>query len=247
MGYQSRRQLRRPSANTYATSARGCPQKERNSAYDLAVVIIDECSRVFFDRAIVTTQQPQVLEIFAKAIGAVVSTNILACQSHAQKLQTIKQIISFENFLQYTRRFSESIKSKHKRKPGFKDPWTLNINVEVKLLQEIKDIIHELRVMINIMEEQFSVTKAFEGHLRRAIKYSTGSTTEPSDSRDPNWKEDRIRPETLTNASKLVKSIEERIAELKRIENTRKGASSEVGGGRVCWVEILLTNREQIA
>jgi hypothetical protein len=52
------------------TSAR---QKAICSVSDLAIVIIDQCSRIFFDRAAKIPQQPQVLEMFARAIGAVVS------------------------------------------------------------------------------------------------------------------------------------------------------------------------------
>ena len=69
------------------------------------------------------------------------------------------------------------------------------------------------------MEEQLSVAKAFETHLRRAVKYAAPLTQS---------KDAQIRPETLNNASELVKAIEERIAELKRIANTGKGTSSEV-------------------
>jgi hypothetical protein len=76
--------------------------------------------------------------------------------------------------------------------------------------------------MINIMEDQLSVAKTFETHLRRAHRYWDEN---PSAVDLP-----KIQPGTLNNASELVKGIEERIAELQRIENTGKGTSSEVSG-----------------
>jgi hypothetical protein len=48
-------------------------QGEINSAYDLALIIIDQCSRVFFDRKKIMDRRPQVMNLFADAIGNVVS------------------------------------------------------------------------------------------------------------------------------------------------------------------------------
>lgn len=46
---------------------------EVRSVYDLALIVIDQCSRVFFDRTQPTDMQPQVMDAFANAIGRVVS------------------------------------------------------------------------------------------------------------------------------------------------------------------------------
>ena len=45
---------------------------EISSAYDLALVIVDECSRVFFDRTKANDAQPNLIELFADAIRTVV-------------------------------------------------------------------------------------------------------------------------------------------------------------------------------
>jgi hypothetical protein len=47
---------------------------EVRSVYDLALIIVEQCSRVFFDRAKTTDRQPQVIDLFANAIGRVVSS-----------------------------------------------------------------------------------------------------------------------------------------------------------------------------
>jgi hypothetical protein len=49
-------------------------KNEIRSIYDLALIIIDECSKVFFDRAKTADRQPQVIDLFAEAIGKVVSS-----------------------------------------------------------------------------------------------------------------------------------------------------------------------------
>lgn len=46
------------------------------SAPDLALVIIDECGKVFFDRTKTDERKPQLVDIFSDAIGKVVSTPI---------------------------------------------------------------------------------------------------------------------------------------------------------------------------
>jgi hypothetical protein len=48
-------------------------KNEIRSVYDLALIIIDECAKVFFDRTKTADRQPQVMDIFAEAIGNIVS------------------------------------------------------------------------------------------------------------------------------------------------------------------------------
>jgi len=45
---------------------------EIRSIYDLGMIIIDQCSRVFFDRTQSIDMQPQVMDSFGNAIGKVV-------------------------------------------------------------------------------------------------------------------------------------------------------------------------------
>ena len=47
---------------------------QKRSIYDLALIIIDECSRVFFDRTKPLDQRPEVLAIFGSAISDIVSS-----------------------------------------------------------------------------------------------------------------------------------------------------------------------------
>jgi hypothetical protein len=49
-------------------------KNEIRSVYDLALIIIDECAKVFFDRTKTADRKPQVMDLFATAIGNVVRT-----------------------------------------------------------------------------------------------------------------------------------------------------------------------------
>jgi hypothetical protein len=48
-------------------------KNEIRSVYDLALIIIDQCSRVFFDRTKTAGRQPQVIDMFANSVSDVVS------------------------------------------------------------------------------------------------------------------------------------------------------------------------------
>lgn len=58
-------------------------QDEIRSAYDLALIIIDECSRIFFDRTKTADRQPNLVDMFADAIGEIVSTPLSSMSRHS--------------------------------------------------------------------------------------------------------------------------------------------------------------------
>jgi hypothetical protein len=47
-------------------------KNEIRSVYDLALVVLDECAKVFFDRTKSADRKPQAMDLFASAIGNVV-------------------------------------------------------------------------------------------------------------------------------------------------------------------------------
>jgi len=57
------------------------------NVYDLATLLIDQCSRVFFDRTVPRDNRPEVIDIFSTAIGDVVS--------QAFRISSIAQLIPF--------------------------------------------------------------------------------------------------------------------------------------------------------
>jgi hypothetical protein len=58
-------------------------KNEIRSVYDLALIIVDQCSRVFFDRRKTADRQPQVMDILASAIGNVVSGHTSSCARYS--------------------------------------------------------------------------------------------------------------------------------------------------------------------
>ncbi|KAK4182905.1 magnesium transport protein cora [Podospora australis] len=124
---------------------------EISSAYDIALVIIDECSRVFFDRAKIHQRQPNLTELFTSAIRDL----------------TYKQTAAFDQFLIYTHLASRDYKQqKYSSSDNSNQNHLLNINPEGELLKEAKDIIDELHIMMRIKEQQQHVMGLFAKHIR---------------------------------------------------------------------------------
>ena len=128
---------------------------EISSAYDLTLLIVDECSRVFFDRARTDDRTPNLLELFAGAIRDL----------------TYKQTAAFDQFLIYTHLASGD----YKRDPGrgaennSTQNTLLNINPEGNLLKEVKDIVDELHIMMRIKEQQQTVMEGLVKQVRRVM------------------------------------------------------------------------------
>ncbi|TEY39017.1 hypothetical protein BOTCAL_0472g00040 [Botryotinia calthae] len=116
-----------------------------NSVYDLALLIINECSMVFFDRTKPIDERPEVLDIFANAIGYVSAMKTSAFElfwRHLEQLSNQRLKVSPERARLY-----------------------LNINPEGVLLQEAHDIIEELKMMSRINLQQLQVTQVFSKTL----------------------------------------------------------------------------------
>jgi hypothetical protein len=50
-------------------------EKDIQSVYDLALLIVNQCSTVFFDRTKPVDERPELLEIFSNALSNIVSGN----------------------------------------------------------------------------------------------------------------------------------------------------------------------------
>lgn len=59
--------------NTIRARLKRVHEGEINSIYDLALIVMNQCSTVFFDRTKLVDERPEVFDIFANAIGYVVS------------------------------------------------------------------------------------------------------------------------------------------------------------------------------
>ncbi|KAK4237256.1 hypothetical protein C8A03DRAFT_34787 [Achaetomium macrosporum] len=124
------------------------------SVYDLALIILDECSNTFFDRIKTSDSQPQVIDIFSEAIGNV----------------THKHTILFQRVWHWASKASEVFNSKTARAEGLNlhQPF-IDIQPEAKLQQEIKDIIDELDMMLHIYKKQREVMRRFCKHVEHIL------------------------------------------------------------------------------
>ncbi|EAQ83492.1 hypothetical protein CHGG_09896 [Chaetomium globosum CBS 148.51] len=207
---------------------------EISSAYDLALVIVDETSRVFFDRTKTNTKQPNLVELFNAAIRDL----------------TYKQTAAFDQFLIYTHLASRDYKrQRHVTTDNSSQNHLLNINPEGELLKEVKDIMDEIHIMMRIKEQQQSVMESFVKHIRRVLTplarshrptaptglvpwdVTRGPTLEPNSPyadevahfREEDQRQNAKR--TLTKADMLLQDVDERIAELRALLQNARNTS----------------------
>ncbi|TGO77906.1 hypothetical protein BELL_0086g00120 [Botrytis elliptica] len=113
---------------------------------DEPLLILNECSTVFFDRTKPTDKRPEVLDIFSNAIGYVSEMKTNAFElfwGHVEQLSGHKLKISPEKARLYH-----------------------NINPEGVLLREAHDIIEELKMISRINLQQLQVTQVFSKALQ---------------------------------------------------------------------------------
>ncbi|KAI1377822.1 hypothetical protein F4677DRAFT_443743 [Hypoxylon crocopeplum] len=115
------------------------------TVFDLALIIIDECTNTFFDRTTTVDRQPQVMDVFSKAIG-----NIMH-----------KQTVAFERLWRWTDEASDIYRSKGNGDTSELHVPLLDINPEGKLEREIKDIIEELDIMTHITKVHEKIITQF--------------------------------------------------------------------------------------
>ncbi|KAK0103966.1 hypothetical protein ONS96_005071 [Cadophora gregata f. sp. sojae] len=121
---------------------------EIRSVYDMALLIMNQCSTVFFDRTKPVDERPEVLDIFSNALSHVSGMKCISFESFWRQLDKLSSNDYQEADLEATaRRY-------------------LNINPEGELLRETHDIIEELRMMSHIFTEQLHVVEQFTSHLQ---------------------------------------------------------------------------------
>lgn len=211
------------------------PGEGINSAYDLALMIVDECSRVFFDRTKANDRQPNLVELFTGAIRDL----------------TYKQTAAFDQFLIYTHLASRDYKREKKSTSSDNSTQNtlLNINPEGNLLKEVKDIMDEIHIMLRIKEHQHVVMEGLVKNIRRALlpvvrgpkKNHVGGLASVSSTPWGLTPEDEFRFEddtvqrkvenarrTLDKSDLLILDLDERISELRALLDNAHNTSAAV-------------------
>jgi BMFP domain-containing protein YqiC len=207
--------------------------------YDLALIIVDQCSRVFFDRSRPLGLQPNLVDIFADAIRGVVRSLPRHKELFLNRLQTYRQTAAFDQFLTYTHIASADYNSREKSRPSSNYQNTLlNINPEGNLLKEVKDILDELHILTRIQTQQQGVAETFVRNIRHILL----SRIEPEcDSRQggatistftqvdlQHAEECEATKLTLTRANNLLAAIESRISELNTLKEYAMNTSASL-------------------
>lgn len=208
-------------------------QGDISTAYDLALVIVDEASRVFFDRTKTNQTQPNLVELFNAAIRDL----------------TYKQTAAFDQFLIYTHLASRDYKRQRFASSDNASNQLLNINPEGELLKEVKDIMDELNIMLRIMEQQQAVMETFVNNIVRrelaplvrprrpsptqslaswdpAVGASVGGSSPYNDESEERQRQNARR--TLSRADSLLIDLEERISELRALLQNAQTTSAAV-------------------
>ncbi|KAK1751124.1 hypothetical protein QBC47DRAFT_351969 [Echria macrotheca] len=168
---------------------RNARKNQIRSVYDLALIILDECSNTFFDRTKTHDSQPQVTDIFSEAIGNV----------------TNKHTISFQHVWHWTQKASGIYrsKSKHMETSDLHVPL-LDIHPEGKLQREVKDILDELDIMLSITRRQRELIRRFCKHVENILdpkgRWRNGSDGAPRARQDDGDESDSQDDETAPQA-----------------------------------------------
>ncbi|KAK3291576.1 uncharacterized protein B0H64DRAFT_366930 [Chaetomium fimeti] len=136
---------------------RNARKNQVRSVYDLGLIVLDECSNTFLDRTRTHESQPQVMDIFSEAIGNV----------------TNQHTTSFQHVWHWTKKASSVYRSasisKHYGETAELHVPLLDIHPEGKLQREIKDILDELEIMINLTRRQREIIGRYCKHVENIL------------------------------------------------------------------------------
>ncbi|KAI1346033.1 hypothetical protein F5Y01DRAFT_322383 [Xylaria sp. FL0043] len=196
------------------------------TVFELALIVLDECTKTFFDRTKLLDRQPQVIDEFSKAIG-----NIMHAQTTA-----------FRRLWRWTDDARKIFRSKQYADTSDLHIPLLDINPEGKLEREIEDIIEELDIMLHITNIHKDIIKSF---ITQAEKILNPNNKFPKDFDCRPSKESKI-PDDQANYQSFklrAEEIQERVeSHVKDLDVLRKSAKNTADD-----VLHLLTMKQQQA
>lgn len=204
-------------------------EEEIQSIYDLALIIIDQCSRVFFDRTKPLDQRPEVMDLFASVIGNVTEHTTIAYESFWRNMEI------------------RAMKSVPSGTIGTTNHKYLNINPEGMLLRESQDVAEELQMMLKIYNQQLHVVRDFRkilGHMNGESKNETDEvrtlikllrqnalTTAENGKPAMTFEDKTVVPEsTIQEANDLLELIRNRKAEIQELEDAALRTTQQLQG-----------------
>ncbi|KAI0520827.1 hypothetical protein F5B22DRAFT_598556 [Xylaria bambusicola] len=185
------------------------------TVFELGLIVLDECTRTFFDRAKVLDRQPQVIDEFSKAIG-----NIMH-----------KQTTAFQRLCNWTCEAGIIFRSK-----GYIDTSELHIplldiNIEGDLEREIEDVVEELDIMLHITNTYKDIVKRYveqaEHIIDRDGKLSQSFQRYLAEEDNPTKEEEDYRSFKL-KADECQERVNSHIKDLESLRGSAKNAAEDV-------------------
>lgn len=130
------------------------PPEEIGSVHDIALVVIDECSKVFFDDSKPADERPDVVNLFSSAISNIAENKTIAYEGFGRDISRLS-IETLENAERLLRK-------------------SLNINFEWSILEEALQVVDELGIMQDIFGQQLKAMDGFSKFLQE--KYGVAGT-----------------------------------------------------------------------
>ncbi|RYP74975.1 hypothetical protein DL771_002623 [Monosporascus sp. 5C6A] len=188
------------------------------------LIIIDQCSRVFFDRTKPLDQRPEVMDLFASAIANITEMTTITYNGFWKALRT-----------------------------GNVEKKNLDLNPVGILFGEAQDIAEELNIMKRIYIEQLKVVKDFKRHIfdplgkdsqgeivllkqlllemmKNQAASNDGSAPSEGKERDENAKKAKALEATLHDAEGTIELIESRQAEIQDLEDSALRTNQQLQG-----------------
>ena len=192
--------------------------EEIQSVYDLALIVIDECSKVFFDQTKPPDQRPEVVDLFSSTISKIVRTPNSHSRSQdtdTDPCQAENKTIAYEGFGRDVSRISiETLEPAEQllRK-------SLNIGFEWSILEEAQHVIDELQIMQEIFSQQISAMRSFDKHLCELLSHAVDTDNDQTD---------LGRQKARDRVEAMVTDMDQRRQELASMERLQTKTRSQV-------------------
>ncbi|KAK3305972.1 uncharacterized protein B0T15DRAFT_533949 [Chaetomium strumarium] len=173
------------------------------SIYDLALIIVDECSKVFFDRT-KPDLRPEVVDMFGSAISTVSEKKSEAYERFGRDVKRMNTHDPLQT--------SEELLRK-----------SLNIKFEWSVLMEAQSIIDQLQIMQEIFTQQITVMSDFEKALRGLNPESHEGLESTLDRAGTLIMDMKLRREELSNLEKRQANTRSQLRELLDMKQQQAG------------------------
>ncbi|KAJ4422390.1 hypothetical protein N0V82_002945 [Gnomoniopsis sp. IMI 355080] len=179
------------------------------NAFDIGLIIIEECADALFNESLIS-QRPQVLDIFAEALGF----------ARRRQTQSLKRILYWSNAAARMRKVNAAKDILDLQLPLF------DIGSEAALQMEINDITDELQMMIQIFKTQQGLLGSFRDQGQLELRKSHGNYDDLTEDQR-RFIDQRIERFRLA-AKEILERFDDRIRNLEELRDRAQNVSDSV-------------------